>query len=144
LNTTSAVDWHAHSLHHIIYGYLFWNKCEIVDTYDCMFRVCDSPVPWGWLLMGIDTSVLAWKYGYEFNCQEKLNFINSFQNMHVGLYSSCIALSFYGFGSISPLFLGSLESQYFGFPTFSAWGSLKRHNLSKCASGAWKLAWYEF
>jgi hypothetical protein len=50
----------------------------------------------------LSTSVLALKYEYELNCQEKVTFVNSSQNE--GLSPSCIALSFDGFGSIFTAF----------------------------------------
>jgi hypothetical protein len=59
--------------------------------------------------------VLALKYEYELNCQEKkVNFVNSSQNK--GLSPSGIALSFDGFGSISWHFVWFSSD---GSPTFS-------------------------
>jgi hypothetical protein len=71
----------------------------------------------------LSTSVLALKYEYELNCQEKSIFFNSSQNE--GLSPSGIALSFDGFGFHGTLFgfhptaFGFHVVVFFGFSTFS-------------------------
>jgi hypothetical protein len=85
--------------------------------------------------------------GYNGNCHPE----NSTVDQDV---SSCIALSFDGFGSLLWqsiclfVFFFSALVQFirfvFGFTTFSAWVPLKRPELSKCTSGASKLVSYYF
>jgi hypothetical protein len=65
--------------------------CIIWKMFSCLSS-------FSWYLYGFICTYL--KYGYELNCQEKkVHFINSSQNE--GVSTSCIALSYDGFGSFS-------------------------------------------
>jgi hypothetical protein len=87
-------------------------------------------VPEGSTAQLLSTSVLALKYKYKLNCQEKSQFCKFIPKRRIIFltHSSILRLIWFNFMALWFSSDSSFSFHYFffGFPTFSTWASLKR------------------
>jgi hypothetical protein len=108
-------------------GHMTWTFC---------LRIGNTFVFWPprvSIVQMLSTSVLALKYGYELNCQEKSKFCKFISKRRITYisfrHSSILRQIWVNFMAPCLVFIRRLSqfSHFFpGFPTFSTWASLKR------------------